>query len=171
MQQYSIILEAKLNAAPLWLAVALIGLLPAFCEELTFRGFVLSGLRHSGHKWRAIALTAFFFAVAHPLMEQKINAFLLGLMLGYLAVQTGSVWPPMVYHFVHNSALYLFKRIGILEQIVADDLYAGLALCVGTLLAVVIVFWFHELKYGRTKEEALQEAIQRDAARSMIEPA
>ncbi len=92
-------------------------------------------------------------------------------MLGYLAVQTGSVWPPMVYHCVHNSLLYLSKRTGVLEQILTDDLYAGLALCIGTLLAVVIVFRFTELKYGRTKEEALQEAMRRDAAQSLVEPA
>ncbi len=171
VQQYSAILEAKLGEAPMWLAVLLIGLLPAFCEELTFRGFVLSGFRHMGHKWRAIAFTAFFFAVAHPLLEQKINAFFLGIMLGYLAVQTGSVWTPMVYHCVHNSLLYLSKRTGVLEQILTDDLYAGLALCIGTLLAVVIVFRFTELKYGRTKEEALQEAMRRDAAQSLVEPA
>ena len=35
----------------------LVALTPAICEELAFRGFILSGLRRMGHKWGAIVLT------------------------------------------------------------------------------------------------------------------
>ena len=160
IQKYATILDETLSRTPLWLSVVLVALLPAVCEELTFRGFILSGFRHSGHKWRAIAFTAFFFAVAHPIVEQKINAFFLGFLLGYLAVQTGSVWPPLIYHFVHNATIYVANRQGILEQVLIDDRLAAAALFVGTILAVFIIFWFSQLNYGRTKEESLQEALQ-----------
>ena len=171
IQQYSEVLEAKLNEAPMWYSLILIALVPALCEEFTFRGFVLSGFRHSGYKWRAIILTSFFFAVAHPFMEQMINAFFLGLILGYLAVQTGSIGPPLVYHFVHNGTLYVTKRIGILDEILTNDVYAGWLLMIGTLLAVLIVFRFDQLDYGRTKEETLQEAIRRESGPAIAETA
>ena len=41
----------------MWQLILVMALLPAICEELAFRGFILSGLRHMGHKWGAIALT------------------------------------------------------------------------------------------------------------------
>jgi sodium transport system permease protein len=167
VQQFSQILQAKLNSTPVGLAVILVALLPAVCEELTFRGFILSGFRHTGHKWRAIVLTSLFFAVTHPIMQQQVNAFFLGLILGYLAIQTGSIWPPIIYHFVHNATAYLSSRFAILERVASDDLYAGLSLFVGTMCSVILVFWFHELQYRRTKEEALQEAIDREAAGSL----
>src|SRR6185295_19082690 len=42
---------------PLWQLVLVLALVPAVIEELAFRGFILSGFRHVGHKWQAIALS------------------------------------------------------------------------------------------------------------------
>ena len=55
----------------LWQAVLLFALLPAVCEEVAFRGFILSGLRHMGHKWRAILISSIFFGVAHGMLQQE----------------------------------------------------------------------------------------------------
>ena len=78
-------------------------LLPAVCEELAFRGFILSGLRHMGHKWTAIIISSLFFAAAHALFQQSISAFVLGLVLGFIAVQAGSLLPCILFHAVHNA--------------------------------------------------------------------
>ena len=48
----------------------LMAVLPAMCEELAFRGFILSGLRHLGHKWWAIGLSAVFFGMATRVIQQ-----------------------------------------------------------------------------------------------------
>ena len=45
-----------------------IAVTPAICEELAFRGFILSGLRRMGHKWGAIVLTSVFFGLAHGIL-------------------------------------------------------------------------------------------------------
>ena len=58
--------EAILGQAPGGFALLFVmAILPAFCEEFAFRGFVLSGLRHLGHKWQAIVISAVMFGVAH----------------------------------------------------------------------------------------------------------
>ena len=51
--------------ADFWPLVLVIAVLPAICEELAFRGFILSGFRHLGHKWRAIVFSAVFFGLTH----------------------------------------------------------------------------------------------------------
>ena len=81
----------------------LMAVLPAICEELAFRGFILSGLRHMGHKWRAILVSSLLFGVAHGVVQQSVMAVLFGMILGYLAVQTGSLLPCMTFHAVHNA--------------------------------------------------------------------
>ena len=82
-------MERMLASAPyVWLPFLLMAVLPAICEELAFRGFILSGLRHVGHKWWAIALSAVFFGMAHTVVQQSIAAAALGLVIGYVAVQT-----------------------------------------------------------------------------------
>jgi sodium transport system permease protein len=88
-------------------AALLFGVLPAVCEELFFRGFVLSGLssamRGRGAEIRAVVLTSALFAVFHIFPEKWPPTFLMGLVLGFLAVRTGSIWPGMLAHAANNS--------------------------------------------------------------------
>lgn len=104
-------LDAMLKSAPLWQAVLLIGLAPAICEELAFRGFILGGLRRIGHKWIAIAIAAALFGIAHGLLQQSLSAFVVGVVIGYVAVKTNSIWPAMVFHLVHNSLMVVLAHV------------------------------------------------------------
>ena len=79
--------------ANFWPLLLVIAVVPAVCEELAFRGFILSGFRHLGHKWRAIVCSALLFGLAHGILQQSLIASLLGMVLGYLAVQSGSILP------------------------------------------------------------------------------
>ena len=90
------------GAPSTWHLVLLMAVLPAICEELAFRGFILSGLRHLGKSWQAIALSALFFGVAHGVIQQSILASLFGLVLGFIAIRTQSILPCMVFHASHN---------------------------------------------------------------------
>ncbi len=156
-----------------WVVIGLMALLPAVCEELAFRGFVLSGLRHVGHKWWAIGLSAVAFGLVHPIPHQKIPATLMGFVIGYVAVQTSSLWPCILLHAVHNS-------LGILVQSAAESVQnnreSPLAFLLGgeepllyhpaTVAAcgmgVAAILWaLHGVSYRRTAEEQLEEARQR----------
>ncbi len=168
--------EAALSQAPnWWLPLLLLGVLPAIVEELTFRGFILSGLRHSGHKWRAILISALFFAASHQILQQSIGAFLLGTMLAYIAVQTGSLWPGLLFHAAHNSLAWLHtllqpwfesltKRypdlLGWLGSTAAFDTFVFL----GVVAILWLLSWFSRLSYARTDEEQLSETIAEEAA-------
>lgn len=88
---------------PLGAVLLLFALLPAVCEEFAFRGFILSGLRRLGHKWAAITVSALFFGVIHGILQQSIAASIVGMLIGYIAVQTGTLWAAIVYHACHNS--------------------------------------------------------------------
>jgi len=88
---------------PLWAVLLLFALLPAVCEEFAFRGFILSGLRRLGHKWAAITVSALFFGVIHGILQQSIAAAIVGMLIGYIAVQTGTLWAAIVYHACHNT--------------------------------------------------------------------
>jgi sodium transport system permease protein len=166
-------IDEMFAAAPLWQVVLLVGLTPAICEELAFRGFILSGLRRIGHKWGAIAVASLFFGLAHGILQQSLAACVVGLVLGYIAVKTGSLLPAMLYHFTHNSTTVLLGRVtpGALEA------QGGLAalleaapegghvtyrlpvLLAGAVLAAAVLWWFKSLPYHRSEEERLQEAL------------
>jgi sodium transport system permease protein len=170
-------IETALSEAPnLWIAVALMALLPAVCEELAFRGFILSGLRRLGHKWWAIGLSAVAFGLVHPFLHQKITATLMGLALGYVAVQTGSLWACILLHGLHNALQLVMHHLVKLAQSDSNWLLARLlggdqpqlyhpVVVVLCAIGVAAIMWtLHGASYRRTAEEQLEEARQqRDA--------
>jgi sodium transport system permease protein len=184
VEAFGKLFEVLINKAPYWwLPPLIMGLLPAVCEEFTFRGFILSGLRHSGHKWRAILLSALFFAVTHQLLQQSISAFIIGTMLAFVAVQTGSIWPGLLIHLFHNSLLWLESalqgdvsanpdRYPTITRIVEwFNLHTKIAstiewsvLVIAALATMWILTWFSRLLYQRTEEETVEEAIAQEAA-------
>ncbi len=89
---------------PLALLVVSLGPL---VEELLFRGVLLSSIsRHVGNGW-AVAITAVLFACVHLpdlsfLWYALPNLALLGLVLGWLRVQSGSIWPSVLAHGANN---------------------------------------------------------------------
>jgi sodium transport system permease protein len=169
----------SLAAAPRWVPFVLVAILPAICEEIAFRGFILSGLRHIGDKWRAIAISSVFFGVTHGILQQSISASLLGVVLGYLAVQTGSLYPCILFHASFNSLALLFGKIQLsAEQYAANPLlqlvlqrseangvaqyaYTPALLIACGLAAFYLLGWLHRLPYQKSSEEALEDAIRR----------
>jgi len=90
----------------LWVALVVFAVVPAITEEVAFRGFILSGLRRTYPARTAIILSALLFGFLHVLLslfQQLFGATLLGLVLGYMALRTGSLWPGVVFHLLNNA--------------------------------------------------------------------
>ena len=97
------VLQAALGEMSPWLALLLLAVIPALCEETLFRGFLLSGLRSSLGKWSAILATALAFAVFHYYVFRVPVTMFLGALLGYLCWQSRSIWPAVFMHALHNG--------------------------------------------------------------------
>lgn len=83
----------------------MIALLPAIGEELLFRGVIqkiFTQWTKSAH-W-GIWISAILFSALHLQFYGFVPRLLLGVMFGYLLVWSGSLWVPMVAHFVNNAA-------------------------------------------------------------------
>ncbi|RCS54702.1 CPBP family intramembrane metalloprotease [Bremerella cremea] len=91
---------------PIWAIFVMFGVLPAICEEFACRGFILSGMRHIGHKWAAISISAIFFGLLHGILQQSIPATIFGLLIGFVAVQTRSLLPAILFHATHNCLVF-----------------------------------------------------------------
>lgn len=72
-------------------------------EEIIFRGLVLRHLEPYG-KGFAVIMSAFLFGIFHGNIVQMPYAFLVGLVLGYVAVEYNIVWA-MVLHMINNLVL------------------------------------------------------------------
>ncbi|MEJ5342960.1 MAG: ABC transporter permease subunit/CPBP intramembrane protease [Thermogutta sp.] len=128
-------------------------LVPAVCEELAFRGFVLSGFRSGLRPLEAVVYSAVFFALTHALMQQSVVAFVAGLVLGMLALRTGSLYPCVVYHAMHNGlglvlgsiTAEVYRQHPWLESLASwtEDglMFRGPIVAAGILAAGLIVSW------------------------------
>ena len=139
-----------------WLLLAF-AVVPAVFEELAFRGFMLSGLRSETKDWTAIFITAAFFGITHGILQQSLNAGMVGVLLGYVAVRTNSIIPTMIIHFLHNGLLVVVGKFSaILEwqqtlQVKYDDVdvYSPLVTVVGTVITLALLFMLHRLTVAK----------------------
>jgi membrane protease YdiL (CAAX protease family) len=82
--------------------IVLICVLPAIVEETAFRGLVQHWLHVALKPWKAIAAASFLFTVLHFSVLSFPYIFALGFLLGWVKWKTGSLYPPMLMHFLHN---------------------------------------------------------------------
>lgn len=90
--------------------------LPPIVEEITFRGFLYSGLRHRMAPIWATLLTSLLFATPHLLESSNgqgllwvagIDTFILSLVLCYLREKSKSLWASIGVHMVKNSIAFV----------------------------------------------------------------
>ena len=86
--------------ALLLFAVQLCVLTP-LVEEVVFRGIIFQSMRRFGDSF-ALVLSAILFALFHGNLSQAPNAFLMGLVIGYLVLYSGSLWVGIIIHAVNN---------------------------------------------------------------------
>lgn len=107
-------------------------------EEILFRGYVLRTLRPYGKKF-AIFGSAVLFGLFHGNLIQTPYAFLVGLVLGYVAVEYNVIWA-MVLHMVNNMVLAdLLTRITSAISPELPDVVTGIVIIAFAIAAVVIL--------------------------------
>lgn len=87
----------------LWFLVFNIGLVPAVCEEVMFRSYLHRLFEKSFGIIAALLVTALIFGLFHFRLSQLLPLTMIGLMLGWMTVKSGSVFPAILMHFIHNS--------------------------------------------------------------------
>ena len=100
----------KTDERPAWLLLLVFAVTPAICEELAFRGFILSGLARGGRLAIAVGISSVMFGIIHMIPQQAFNAALLGLVLGLLAIYSRSLFPAMAFHFCNNALAVFYQR-------------------------------------------------------------
>jgi len=132
------------NGRPTWLVWIVIAAVPAVCEELLFRGWVLSGLAgRRGDRTRGVAAVvaqALLFAVMHLLPERMPGTFFMGLATGWLALRTGSLLAGIVCHAANNSMpILLLKQATDRPEALLDPAWVPVAALAAVLAGGLLV--------------------------------
>ena len=144
-QIYVIILETGLNIFGLSMLEGIQSMMPdsdnfsmflyaciaaPIAEELLCRGFVQRTLMPFG-KGFAIFGSAFIFGLFHGNILQAPMAFLVGLVLGFVAAEYSIVWA-MILHMINNMVLG-----DMLTRLIPDEITASIVLWAMLLLCAV----------------------------------
>ena len=84
------------------LSIAGVGLAGPLIEEVFFRGFLFAALMQPLGAVRAAVVASAVFSAAHVSAPVVIPLFVTGLLLSWLYLRTGSIWPPFAAHAAQN---------------------------------------------------------------------
>lgn len=142
----------------LWMVWLLLGVTPAVCEELFFRGLILAGFRRSG-LWTALIVSSLLFAVAHSSIYRLLPTFVLGLIIGYATCRSRSMFTGITIHAINNSLLVTFlhqpdlaRRWGFHEM-----KYVPWTLCLGTAALTALGLFLIRRAHGSGDDSSTEE--------------
>lgn len=140
----------------------LIAVIPAVGEELMFRGVfqrILNDWTKNIHI--AIWISAILFSAMHMQFYGFLPRMLMGALFGYIFYWSGSLWIPILAHFINNalavSLHYLMNKgfkIDFLEEIGTGNN----ALFFVTCSAVIIILLLLQFYFLRKKEAPFTES-------------
>jgi uncharacterized protein len=124
----------------------IIAFLASIGEELLFRGVILRLLNEfTGNIHIAVILSAVLFSALHMQFYGFLPRTALGILFGYLFVWSGSLWVPIILHFVFNGisvvAAYLYETGAIRTDVNSLGTNQGsLVISVSIILSAVLIY-------------------------------
>lgn len=99
----SIGLSSMFTSSSMIVAIIVVGIAPAICEEAVFRGVFFNSVWNQTHgKWIPILVTAAVFGLFHGSIIRFFPTFLLGIVLGYLVYETNNMFYNVMFHAINN---------------------------------------------------------------------
>ena len=115
---YKMLMEVmdRVVGGPFWSSFLLVAIFAPIFEEWLCRGMVLRGLLTKLKPGWAIVVSALFFALIHMNPWQALNAFIIGVVMGYVYYKSGSLWLTMLIHFVNNGTSVVLSQFSSIDE-------------------------------------------------------
>ena len=121
----------------------IIALSPAICEEVLFRGAILSALRPKLPVWACILVIGLMFGVFHLSIHRLALTGLLGMLLTYLVLRSGSIFSGVAVHLMINGMAVLIgteQYPAVLNTLLDLEKVEEQGLPIGAIVAGVLLF-------------------------------
>jgi membrane protease YdiL (CAAX protease family) len=139
--------------------LVIVSLIPAIGEELLFRGVIQPLFKALvKNTFLAVLFTAILFSAMHMQFYGFIPRMVLGMALGYLLEWSGSLWLPILVHFVNNGiqvmAVYFYPETDMESMGIAkgDEWQVVLSFVFTAALLFVVYFVSRKNREGITAD-------------------
>ena len=124
------------------LNLVVVALLPAFCEELFFRGAMQRVLIHvTRNPWTGIIITAILFSALHLQFQGFLPRLFMGMVMGILYWYSGSLWTCITAHFVYNAIQVV--AVAYAPTLTENNEQVPILAGVASGIAVWAILWFY----------------------------
>lgn len=130
------------------LAIITIAFLPAVCEEVFCRGFLLTSMKPLKNQAFIVIAVAVSFGLLHLDLYTFLPSALVGALFAIITIKTGSLLIPILLHFANNSLSVIAAYANAGADVDAAEVLSGLSVqaTVGYVLFYLgiagIFFWF-----------------------------
>lgn len=128
--------------------IFIIAIIPAFGEELFFRGALQGIIQEKVNVKAAVWIAAIVFSTIHFQFYGFVPRMLLGAFFGYLLMWRGNIWLPIVAHFINNvlAVIFYYLKNNGSEMPDIDTIGTGNTLWLGCLSGVLALLGFFFFK-------------------------
>jgi membrane protease YdiL (CAAX protease family) len=139
----------------LLLGVFHIGVVPAICEEIMYRGYVQRAFEKSWGVVAAILISGAIFGAYHLQITNFLPLATLGIFLAYLTYISDSLIPAMVAHFVNNGGQVVASSFypEMLEQEITPDMELPIVLIIVSIAVTsFLLYYLYQIKLEKEAE-------------------
>ncbi len=122
---------------PIIAFVSICVIAPVF-EEVIYRGIILEQLSKKYSPAKAIVTSAVIFGLIHFNLHQSVNAFFIGLIIGFIYIKTNSLLLCIFWHFINNflvfvSSIYITETVSnVVPTVSIFQLVLGIILLIAS---------------------------------------
>ena len=125
----------------------LMALLPAVCEEIMFRGYMMTAFKNKMSFVKAIIIVSLLFGVSHMSIVKLLPTAILGVALAIMSHKSGSLVTSSLVHFLNNAlavwVMYYGTEVAFLnDEAMTLPLTMGMVVvaCIGIPFGIVLLF-------------------------------
>ncbi|MFN4084134.1 MAG: lysostaphin resistance A-like protein [Bacteroidia bacterium] len=136
----------------LLLNIFVISIIPAFAEEIFFRGCLQNFVKMVFYNIHiAVLFSAIIFSGFHGQFFGFLPRVALGVVLGYLFAYSNNIWVPVFGHFINNFfallSVYLYKKYPHWEMLANDYTFPVWVVVISTVLCIAIIYMLSHLRF------------------------
>lgn len=138
--------------------ILVVALVPAFCEELLFRGLVQKNFERGTKAFWAVVITGVIFGAYHFNPFTFLPLAVLGMYFGFLVYRSNSILVSIAAHFFNNftSVLAVFLKIGDNAFIEGTSSEMNPLILIPSLIFLIAIFLYSFLVFLRVTQQNIQ---------------
>jgi len=106
------VFETMLDNKYIIISIVSIGIIPAFIEEMLFRGIILNGFKENYSHKKAIIASSLLFGIVHLNPWQFVTAFIMGMVSAWVCLKIKALTLSIYMHLFNNIAAVLVMKYG-----------------------------------------------------------